>query len=184
MQTLRAHSACIYQALFSPHHQSTLATCSFDGTLKIFDLRNPFFPSVQAPNVSGSGQRPAQAALTVPASVTEILTLDWNKYRPYNIATSGVDKTIKVWDCRMVRMDGSSEVGGVCEREFRGHEYAVRKLQWSPHRSDLLASASYDMTCRVYVCYSLCTHVGKLITFMLQVVHDPQSTNAFPPAYT
>lgn len=33
---------------------------------------------------------------------------------------------------------------------LHGHEYAVRKLSWSPHLSDLLLSASYDMTCRVW----------------------------------
>lgn len=33
---------------------------------------------------------------------------------------------------------------------LRGHEYAVRKLAWSPHLSDILLSASYDMTCRVW----------------------------------
>jgi peroxin-7 len=40
-------------------------------------------------------------------------------------------------------------VGGICEAQLAGHEYAVRKVQWSPHRPDVLASASYDMTCRV-----------------------------------
>lgn len=47
------------------------------------------------------------------------------------------------------------QVGGVCEMELQGHEYAVRKVQWSPHRPDVLASASYDMTCRVYVAFRL-----------------------------
>lgn len=31
-----------------------------------------------------------------------------------------------------------------------GHDYAVRKISWSPHLSDVLLSASYDMTCRVW----------------------------------
>ena len=31
-----------------------------------------------------------------------------------------------------------------------GHEYAVRRVAWSPHLSDTLLSASYDMTCRVW----------------------------------
>ena len=31
-----------------------------------------------------------------------------------------------------------------------GHEYAVRKVAWSPHLPDVLLSASYDMTCRVW----------------------------------
>lgn len=33
---------------------------------------------------------------------------------------------------------------------MQGHEYAVRKLAWSPHFSDVLLTASYDMTCRVW----------------------------------
>lgn len=31
-----------------------------------------------------------------------------------------------------------------------GHEYAVRKLAWSPHLSNILLSGSYDMTCRAW----------------------------------
>lgn len=31
-----------------------------------------------------------------------------------------------------------------------GHEYAVRKVAWSPHSANLLASASYDMTARLW----------------------------------
>ncbi|KAF8532406.1 WD40-repeat-containing domain protein [Gautieria morchelliformis] len=105
VQMLYAHSACIHQAIFSAHHPATLATCSFDGTMKIFDL---------------------------------LLTLYWNKYRPFNIAMAGVDKNIKIWDCRMVKMGAcmhptsTAEVGGICERELRGHdEYAVHKVQWN-----------------------------------------------------
>lgn len=33
---------------------------------------------------------------------------------------------------------------------MQGHEYAVRKISWSPHLSDVLLSASYDMTTRVW----------------------------------
>jgi len=99
------------------------------------------------------------AALTVPASGMEILSLDWNKYQPFTLASGGVDKTVKIWDCRMVRIsppgpspvqDPVQEVGGVCEIALNGHEYAVRKVQWSPHRPDVLASASYDMSCRIW----------------------------------
>lgn len=33
---------------------------------------------------------------------------------------------------------------------LQGHEYAVRKVAWSPHLPDVLLSASYDMTCRIW----------------------------------
>ena len=56
----------------------------------------------------------------------------------------------------------AQQVRAICESEMAGHEWAVRKVQWSPHRPDVLASASYDMTCRVYVFHS-CSPALKLI---------------------
>ena len=133
--------------------------------MKIFDLRIAVTGgSSYAPGTvpSGAFETPMSlAALTVPASAMEILSLDWNKYRPFTLASGGVDKVVKVWDCRMVKVpppgalpvqEPMQEVGGACEVVLSGHEYAIRKIQWSPHRPDLLASASYDMSCRMWVC--------------------------------
>lgn len=149
--TLNAHLSCVYQALFSPHQPDILATCSTDGTLKIFDLRSQSY-AASGPNINNFTHPLSAASLTVPASGTEILTLDWNKYRPFVLASAGVDKAVKIWDCRMIKTapNAGQEVGGICEMQLSGHEYAVRKVQWSPHRPDVLATASYDMTCRVY----------------------------------
>lgn len=32
-----------------------------------------------------------------------------------------------------------------------GHDYAIRKVAWSPYDEHMLLSASYDMTCRVWM---------------------------------
>ncbi|KAF5350265.1 hypothetical protein D9758_007779 [Tetrapyrgos nigripes] len=146
--TIQAHHSCVYQALFSPHQPDLIATCSTDGTLKIFDLRVPTY--VAGPNANNFTNPLSAAVLTVPASGTEVLTLDWNKYRPFTFATGSVDRMLKVWDCRMIKMGETGQVGGLCEATLPGHEYAVRKVQWSPHRADFVSSASYDMTCRVW----------------------------------
>lgn len=146
--TLQAHQNCVYQALYSPHQPDVIATCSSDGTVKIFDLRSPAFLTSAPTSFTAPVAAPA---LLVPPTGGEILSIDWNKYRPFVLAAAGTDKRIRVWDCRMIK-PGAEEgpvVGGVCEVELLGHEYAVRKVQWSPHRPDVLASASYDMTCRV-----------------------------------
>ncbi|KAH7890860.1 WD40 repeat-like protein [Phlebopus sp. FC_14] len=148
--TLKAHLSCVYQALFSPHHPDILATCSTDGTIKLFDLRTPTYAT--GPTTNSFTHPVSAAVLTVPASGTELLSLDWNKYRPFVIASAGVDKMVKVWDCRMASNAPPSgqAVGGSCAIQIPGHEYAVRKVQWSPHRPDVLATASYDMTCRIW----------------------------------
>ncbi len=58
------------------------------------------------------------------------------------LATGGVDRLIRTFDVR-------NPTGGPVA-VLPGHEYAVRRLAWSPHASDVLASASYDMTVRVW----------------------------------
>jgi peroxin-7 len=139
--------------MFSPHHAHVLATASADGTIKLFDLRAPAY----APTPTGGAFTAplSQAVLTIPASGTEVLSVDWNKYRPYVLASGSVDKSVRIWDARMVQQrllgapGGVEEVAAPCEAVLGGHEYAVRKVQWSPHRPEVLASAGYDMTCRV-----------------------------------
>lgn len=171
--TLQAHHSCVYQALFSPHQPDLLATCSTDGTLKILDLRAPAY----APQTNNFTAPLAAAALTVPASGGEVLALDWNKYRPFMLASAGVDKVVRVWDCRMVKLGGAAgagqeaggAVGGACENQLMGHEYAVRKVQWSPHRPDMLASAAYDMTCRIWT-----TNPPAGRTHLVHI-HDPHT---------
>lgn len=144
--------------------------------MKIFDLRSPAYATGPATN---SFTHPLSASvLTVPASGTELLTLDWNKYRPFVLATAGVDKMVKVWDCRMVQsaQAGSQAVGGLCEVQLPGHEYAVRKVQWSPHRPDIMATASYDMTCRMYVdlCNMCGTYRQSNMVWVMQMVVEPE----------
>jgi peroxin-7 len=89
--------------------------------------------------------------MTIQAHPQEILSLDWNKWQPYLIATGSIDRFIRVWDCRMIKQGNVSGVLATanCVKELGGHEYAVRKVQWSNFSPDLLASASYDMTCRM-----------------------------------
>lgn len=150
IETLQAHHACVYQALFSPHQPDLIASCSTDGTIKIFDLRAPAYIA-RGPNTNNFTDPLSAAVLTTPASGTEILSIDWNKYRPMVLVSAGVDKASRIWDCRMVQKGEVAQIGGICENQLLGHEYAIRKVQWSPHRTDVVATASYDMTCRVYV---------------------------------
>lgn len=159
---MTAHTACVYAAIWSPHSPDVLATACGDGHARLFDLRaNPAPGPGGAAGVVNPVAGP-QPVATVPVG-GEVLTLDWNKYRSFHLATGSTDKSVKVWDLRSVSSSpassmarpppgapapsgGMGQVTAICT----GHEYAVRKVAFSPHSPSLLASASYDMTARVW----------------------------------
>jgi len=141
--TLPTHS-CTYSAAYSPHSPSIISSVTSDSHLRIFDLRTPASASnhlVQLIPIHGQPPRRGQS-LTHNFQPGECLTHDWNKYRSTIIATGGVDTVIRTIDIRQPKAGPLALL--------QGHEYAVRKLAWSPHLSDMILSASYDMTCRVW----------------------------------
>lgn len=147
--TLPTHT-CTYSASFSPHHPALLSAVSSDSHLRLFDLRTP--PSASNHLVLTIPLHAARSAPSNPTSFNvntpsgpfapnEALTHDWNKYRSNLVAAAGVDRLIRTFDIRS---------GGGPLEILGGHDYAVRRVAWSPHLSDTLLSASYDMTCRVW----------------------------------
>lgn len=144
LTTLPTHS-CTYSAQFSPHSPSILSSVSSDSHLRVFDLRTPASASnhltlsvpIHTPPKPRMG-----AAAPVGIAPSEALTHDWNKYRDTVVAAAGVDRFIRTFDIR------NPAAGPVAV--LPGHEYAIRRITWSPHLSDILLSASYDMTCRVW----------------------------------
>lgn len=131
---------CVYQATFSPHDPSIIISVNSASHCQVWDTRssNPLILDF----ISHGG--------------LEVLSCDYNKYRPSVIATASVDKSIKIWDLRMVPdMRNSSvahknRIGPAPINKLIGHDFAVRKVTWSPHSSDTLLSSSYDMTCKVW----------------------------------
>jgi len=143
--TLPIHS-CVYSAQFSPHNPDLVTAVARDSHLRVFDLRTPAsasnhltlaIPIHAPPKIPQPGFVPVGQV-----GATECLTHDWNKYRDTVVATAGVDGVVRVFDIRNPGAGPVSMLGG--------HEYAVRKVAWSPHLPDVLLSASYDMTCRVW----------------------------------
>lgn len=70
------------------------------------------------------------------------------------IATASVDRTVRIHDLRMASSASNpaaaTDGGRSCIATLLGHDYAIRRLAWSPHAADVLATASYDMTCRIW----------------------------------
>ncbi|KAJ5161934.1 peroxisome biosynthesis protein (Peroxine-7) [Penicillium capsulatum] len=143
--TLPTHS-CTYSAAFSPHNPDILSAVSSDSHVRIFDLRTPASASnhlvLQIPN-HGVGASTAQPGMPPRgAAPSEILTHDWNKYRQTVLATGGVDRVARTFDIRAPQQGPLAMM--------HGHQYAIRKLAWSPHLPNMLLTGGYDMTCRVW----------------------------------
>ncbi|KAF6820143.1 WD repeat domain-containing protein [Colletotrichum plurivorum] len=130
---------CTYSASFQPSNPNIISAVSSDSQIRIFDLRTPVSSRYHLTSMI-----PVHAAgPSFPsAAPAEVLTHDWNKYRDTVIATGGVDRAVRTFDIR------NPTAGPVSV--MQGHEYAVRRLAWSPHAADFLLTASYDMTVRLW----------------------------------
>ncbi|KAK3688510.1 peroxisome biogenesis factor 7 [Podospora appendiculata] len=142
---------CTYSAAFNPKNPAIVSAVSSDSNLRIFDLRTPssakyhlttMIPVHAPPSAGPVLPRLADGQTYAGAVPAEILTHDWNKYRDTVIATAGVDRLIRTFDIR-------NPAGGPLA-VMAGHDYAVRRVAWSPHAPDILVSASYDMTVRLW----------------------------------
>lgn len=133
---------CVYNAQFSPHSPSTILSCNGSSHVSVWDIRSP--DMLQLDFIAHGG--------------LEALTCDWNKYKPTVIASGGTDKSIRIWDLRMIDRPNAFGApspayhtrGPSPMNELLGHEFAVRKVQWSPHDAQELMSTSYDMTSRIW----------------------------------
>lgn len=76
----------------------------------------------------------------MPGHLHEVLSVDWDKYTDV-IATASVDTTIATWDIRNP---------GKPLQKFHGHNMAIRRVKFSPFESNVLASASYDMSVNIW----------------------------------
>lgn len=133
---------CIYNASFSPHLPSMVISCNGASKIQVWDIRSP--NPLTNEFIAHSG--------------LEALTCDWNKYKSTIIASGGTDKSARVWDLRMIgRVDQNmpgvpsyTTRGPSPLNEFVGHNFAIRKVLWSPHNGEELLTTSYDMTCRIW----------------------------------
>lgn len=74
------------------------------------------------------------------AHAGEVLSCDWDKYSD-RFVTASVDQSIRIWDCR--NLENPLQV-------LTGHTLAIRRVKYSPFTSQVIASASYDMTVRIW----------------------------------
>ncbi|KAE8602124.1 hypothetical protein XENTR_v10013890 [Xenopus tropicalis] len=121
--TFTGHENIIYSTIWSPHIPGCFASASGDQSLRIWDMKTPV------------------SKVVIPAHQAEILSCDWCKYDQNLLVTGAVDCSLKGWDLRTVRQPVF---------ELRGHNYAIRRVKFSPFHANIVASCSYDFTVRLW----------------------------------
>jgi peroxin-7 len=152
----REASACSWGGV----DKRLFATGSWDQTVRVYDPSSPnpvasfagqggsvngveWHPTRPRVVASAGDRSVALWDMAVPSapvarfnvSPTEVIALDWSKYREHEVATAGNDTLIRIWDTRAVRYP---------IKALAGHTLPVRRLRYSPHDPDVIASASYD----------------------------------------
>ena len=122
-RTLTGHKSVVYEARWHPRRPGLIGSVSADSSLCLFDLK-------QSSPLINSRAHP-----------TEILSIDWSKYDDHVLITGACDNSVRLWDIRMI------DKAIAC---FSGHQGAVRRVRFDPHRRDRLASVGYDGQMRVW----------------------------------
>lgn len=120
-----SHQRGIYQTTWHPNNQNLFASVGSEGGLKIWDLKS------DPKNMLVAG---------IKAHNGDALSCDFSKYDEI-IATASTDKLIKLWDLRKLQLP---------IHVLQGHRYPVRKVRFSPHQPNILASGSYDMNVNIW----------------------------------
>ncbi|CAM6100422.1 unnamed protein product [Calypogeia fissa] len=114
------HSASVEDLQWSPTEADVFASCSVDGTLRIWDTRNR-----------------SQAAISVKAHDADINVISWNSVASCMIASGCDDGTFRIWDLRSFKEDSFVA-------HFKYHTSPITSIEWSPHEASTLAVTCAD----------------------------------------
>ena len=187
LQTLEGHSARVRSVAFS-HDSQQLASCSSDGTIKIWD------------SLTGKCQQTLEGHSS---DVTSIDFLDDSR----RLASASADQTVRIWDAATglcletrtvddlvtfspdARRDVSISQGsalahiikiwdaetGKCLRTLKGHDHLIWSIVFSPD-SLRLASASADHTAKIWdATTGECIQTLEHFNFVTSVAFSPDS---------
>ena len=125
------HTGSVEDIQWSPNEPNVFASCSSDGTVKIWDTRS-------------KSRRPQ---ISVQVSITDVNVLSWSKQNPFLLATGADDGQWAVWDLRHWKPSptSSSETPKPAV-SFDFHKEQITSIEWNPADDSILAVAAGDNT--------------------------------------
>lgn len=126
MQTINNftdHKGVVYNTIWHPTFSGVFASCSEDGSFKVWDLKSP---------------SPVQS---IKAHNCHCMSIDFDKYENM-LVSAGSDGSLALWDLR-----GNRNTPLFC---LKAHSLTIKKVCLSPFASQVVASVGYDMNVRVW----------------------------------
>ncbi|CAM9738098.1 unnamed protein product, partial [Chrysoparadoxa australica] len=120
------HTETIFACMFHPSDPNTLATSSYDSTVKIWHVPTMDLKLTLSPK-------------TKKATKGVLYTVCWSPHAD-KVAAGSVNGSIFIWD---------AESGKILSH-LEHHSKAVYKVHWNPHNHRRLASSSADGKCMIF----------------------------------
>jgi ribosome assembly protein RRB1 len=120
---LRAHQGSVEDLHWNPAQADVFSTCSVDGTIKIWDLR----------------QR--AVGLTIKAHSSDVNVMSWNRAANHLIVSGGDDAVFNVWDLRLISQGQTGPA-----RSFNWHKGPITSIEWNPNDESSIIVSSEDNT--------------------------------------
>jgi ribosome assembly protein RRB1 len=118
--TYVGHAASVEDVQWSPSENDVFASCSCDGSIRLWDVRTK-----------------AGAALQVKASSTDINVLSWNRVVDYLLASGADDGALCIWDLRNFTAENAVA-------SLRWHQDAITSVEWHPREDSVVACSGAD----------------------------------------
>ena len=125
LMSWEAHAGAAEDVAWHRLHPELFGTVGDDCKLHIWDCRN-------------SNRKPQ---ITVAAHSKDVLSLDFNPFNEYLLATSSADNTTALWDLRNL---------SVKQHSLEQHKDEVLVVSWAPFNESILATASNDRRVAVW----------------------------------
>ena len=124
-KTFAGHKGPVEDIQKSPAEEFVFASCSVDGTIKIWDTR------VESQD----------SQITINAHNTDVNVISWNKNETSQIASGSDDSTFKIWDLRFTQQQAAC---------IKWHSDSITSICWNPFEASEIAVASADDTLTVW----------------------------------
>ncbi|BBN09653.1 ribosome assembly protein RRB1 [Marchantia polymorpha subsp. ruderalis] len=116
----KGHTASVEDLQWSPTEGEVFASCSVDGTLRIWDARTR-----------------SQPAISVKAHDADVNVISWNRVASCMVASGCDDGTFRIWDLRSFKEDSFVA-------HFNYHKAPITSIEWSPHEASTVAVTCAD----------------------------------------